>query len=84
MTINNFDENIDDIKLDNIVIMTIKTTTVSLKLDGLITLTLHSTNNYILYCLTPRHGAAFDHTSNVLPDRRNSDGNVSWYCISNV
>jgi hypothetical protein len=29
------------------------------------------------YCLTPRHGAAFDLMSNVLPDRRNSDGNVS-------
>jgi hypothetical protein len=38
MTINNFDENIDDslATLDNIVIMTIKTTTVSLKLDDII------------------------------------------------
>jgi hypothetical protein len=41
-TINNFDDSLAT--LDNIVTtMTIKTTTVSLKLDGLITLTLHST-----------------------------------------
>ena len=41
-TINNFDDSLAT--LDNIVTtMTIMTTTVSLKLDGLITLTLHST-----------------------------------------
>jgi hypothetical protein len=67
MTINNFDENIDDIKLDNIVIMTINTRTVSLKLDAHYADASFET---ILYCLTPRQGAAFDLTSNVLPDRR--------------
>ena len=51
MTINNFDENIDDslATLDNIVIMTINTRTVSLKLDDIILTSALCT--YITYSL---------------------------------
>ena len=77
MTINNF-HNLDDdslATLDNIVIMTINNVNGSLitrqgaSFDDILS---HSAN------------AAFDLTSNVLPDRKRNNVNVSWYYISNV
>ncbi len=55
MTINNFDENIDGIKLDNMVIMTIKTTTAA-------SLRSATTIYYTTDCLITRHGASLDNT----------------------
>jgi hypothetical protein len=72
-TINNFHNLDDDIKLDNIAIMTIINVN-----DGLIPrqgASFDDVMHIISYCLTPRQGAAFDN---------NSDGNVSWYNISTV
>ena len=79
-TINNFDENIDDslATLDNIVIMTINTRTVSLKLDDIILTSAHT-----LHIASASLGYP-QVKPNVLPDRRSSDGNVSWYVCGNV
>jgi hypothetical protein len=75
-TINNFHNLDDDIKLDNIVIVTIKTTTASLRAKA-----LHSMTSCTLYHTVSLRARALRSTitSNVLQTEDTGGASVCWY-----